>query len=428
MFIHFPEIHLPVEGRENIPLPAMYTIRQRYDATHLTDVAGHLRRQLAENVPEKERLAGKSICLTVGSRGIPHLALLVRTICDVLKEWKARPFIVPAMGSHGGATAEGQKAILAGYNITEESIGVPVISSMEVVRYGELDGIPLYCDKYAYAADGIVVFNKVKPHTDFRGRHESGLAKMVAIGMAKHKGAACFHSFGVDRFADLIPRACELFLATGKLAFGVGVVQNAYDDICHIAVCTAENFLTTDARLQALAKEKIPRFKFKDCDVLIIDEIGKNISGFGFDPNIVGRNSSGNFPGVLNLKRLFIRGLTPESHHNATGLGCADITTRRCLNDVDWVHTWINVLTAGAPAGGRIPLYAENDKEALLIALRTCPGIDYASARVARIKNTLCMDVIQVSEALYQDIKDRDDVEYISGPAPLQFDDDDNLL
>ena len=197
MFIDFPEVCLNTEGIDAVPVPRMVTIRQIFDSDRIEDLAAYMRERMESTVGNKERFQGKRICLTVGSRGIPHLVLMVKTICQVLRSWGAKPFIVPSMGSHGGATAEGQLSVLHGYGVTEEACGVPILSSMEVVRYGNLeDGTPLYCDKNAWEADGIVVFNKVKPHTDFRGSHESGICKMIAIGLAKHKGASVFHMKG----------------------------------------------------------------------------------------------------------------------------------------------------------------------------------------------------------------------------------------
>ncbi|WP_326974537.1 hypothetical protein [Caproicibacter sp. BJN0012] len=332
------------------------------------------------------------------------------------------------MGSHGGATAEGQLEMLAGYNITEESIGVPIKSSMEVLQYGTLEGVPLYCDKYALEADGIVIFNKVKPHTDLRGEHESGLAKMIAIGIAKHKGAAMFHSFGWERMAELLPKVAASFLDHCKFAFGIGVVQNAYDDICSIGFCDKDHLIEADRRLLKTAKEKIAKFKFDDIDVLIIDEIGKNISGTGCDPNVIGRNLSDTFHGMLNLQKLFIRSLTPEAHHNGCGLGMADITTRACLNDVDWDVTWTNASTTGYIAGGRIPMYANTDKEALLQAIRACHRTDPMNPRIVRIKNTLEMGTIEVSSSIYESIRNIEGIEFIEGPYPMVFDDNGGLI
>ncbi len=429
MFISFPEIHVPVQGMDAVPLPEMVTIQQSFDSQRIYDVADCLEKQMEAVIDNKVQFSGKRICITVGSRGIPALDLMVREMCDVLKGWGASPFIIPAMGSHGGATPEGQLEILAGYNITAESMGVPILSSLETVQYGELDGIPLYCDKYAYEADGIVIFNKVKPHTDFRGRHESGLAKMIAIGIAKHKGATMFHSFGFSRFAELIPRVAEIFVQKCKVAFGVGVVQNAYDEICSIEVCKPEQLLETDARLLETAKARMAKFLFNDIDLLIIDEIGKNISGNGYDPNIVGRNMTNTFTDVLNLKKLFIRGLTEEAHHSGCGLSCADITTRQCLCDVDWVVTWANVQTTGVMTSGAIPMYVNTDREAVLLSIKSCHGLgDFSKARVVRIKNTLCMNEMQVSKPLYDSIRGYEGISYISGPVPMAFASDGMLI
>lgn len=420
MFIEFPETHVTVQGMELVPVPNMVRIRQSYDSSKIEDIKGHLQNELAK-VADKESYRGKRICITVGSRGIPDLDLMIRTICDTLKSWGAQPFIAPCMGSHGGGTAEGQKEMLAGYHITEETMDVPILASMEVVQYGELNGIPLYCDRYAFESDGIVIFNKVKPHTDFRGPHESGLAKMIAIGMANHKGASMFHHFGFHRFAELIPPVAEQFLEKGPFAFGVGVVQNAYDDICNIEICDREHFMETDARLLEIAKKRMAKFLFDDIDLLIIDEIGKNISGNGHDPNVTGRNITHTFGDTLHLKKLFVRGLTPESHHNGCGLSCVDVTTRRCLNDVDWKATWTNSLTTGLMDSCAIPVYTNTDKEAVLLAIRCCHNLDYSKARVVHIKNTLCLDEIEVSETLYEDIRDMPGISYVSGPVPMYF-------
>lgn len=423
MFIDFPEITIPVQGLEKVYLPKMVAVRQRYDSEHIEDVAAHLRQRMEDGIADHGRYKGQRLCLTVGSRGIPHLALIVRTICNVLKTWGATPFIVPAMGSHGGATAEGQREMLEGYGITERAMEVSILSSMDVVKYGELDdGTPLYCDKYAWESDGIVVFNKVKPHTDYRGKHESGIAKMIAIGLAKHKGCSVFHMRGFAVFSKIVPEAAEIFLKNAQVAFGIGLVQNAYDEIRNIEVCTSDKILELDASLQEIAKNNIANFKFKKCDVLIIDEIGKNISGNGHDPNVVGRNNSGDFPDVFSVQRIFIRGLTAETHHNGCGLSGADITTRRCLNDVDWVPTWINVVSANRLNGGRIPVYVNTDREALQLAIKTCDDIDFNHPRVVRIKNTLCMTNIEVSEALYEEIKGQNDIELIGSPHEIAFD------
>ena len=417
MFINFPESHPKVQGMESVSLPEMVTIHQEYDSQKTKDVAAEMRAQL-NSLPNHEKFKDKNICITVGSRGIPDLDILVRTMCDVLKEWGAKPFIIPAMGSHGGGTAEGQLEMLAGYNIKEETMGVPIKASMEVVQYGEYDGIKLYCDKYAAESDGIVIFNKVKPHTDFRSNHESGLLKMIAIGIAKHKGAASFHSYGFPSFPRLLPPVAEIFLEKMPVAFGVGVVQNAFDDICEIRACTPDKIMDMDAELLVMAKERMAKFKFKDIDVLIIDEMGKNISGNGHDPNVTGRNLDGSFKSELNLKKLFIRRLTPEAHHNGCGLAACDITTRSMLNDVDWDITWTNGLTTGILTAGQIPVYTNTDEEAIRLCIKSLWGIDSKDAKVVHIKNTLCMSTIQVSKPLYEQIKGMDGIKLLSPKDP----------
>lgn len=427
MFIQFPEVHVPVQGIDQVELPQMVTIAQRYDATRVDDAEGELARQL-DALPNHETYQGKRIAITVGSRGIPHLAAMVRTIAGTLRQWGASPFVVPAMGSHGGATARGQREMVEGLGVTEDAVGCPIVSSMDAVAYAELEGEKLYCDKAAFESDGIVIFNKVKPHTDFRGPHESGLAKMMAIGIAKHKGAAALHSFGFPSFTELVPRAAELFLAHCPVAFGVGVVQNAYDDICRIEACTPDALMEVDARLLRLAKERLAKFKFDHADVLIVDRIGKNLSGNGHDPNVTGRSITHSCDDVLDVKKLVVLGLTPETHHNAAGLAMADVTTRRVLNEVDWEATWANTLTTGVTSACAIPLYTNTDREAIKLALRTCYRLEGSRALVARVRDTMQLHEIQVSEALYELVRDRDDVEYVAGPAPLAFDEEDNLL
>lgn len=430
-FVDFPEVELAIQGMDEINIPRMMKIRQIYDKTKIEDLEGWLRQELDNKLPDDQQASfqGKRICISVGSRGIPSIHIMVKTVLDWLKSKGANPFIVPAMGSHGGGTAEGQKAYIAGYGITEASMGVPILSSMEVVKLGELeDGTPVYCDKYAYESDGIIVFNKVKPHTDFRGDHESGLVKMCAIGLANHLGASYFHMMGFPSFAERIPRVAELFLEKAPVAFGLGVVQNAYDEISEMEVIPRERIMERDAALLVIAKEKIANFKMKSMDVLVIDEIGKNISGNGHDPNITGRSNSKGFEEVLDCKKLFVRGLTEATHHNACGLSAADMTTRRVMNDTDLDVTWTNVVTATMLNGAKLPMYMNNDRDALKVCIRTCNGIDFNQAKVVRIRNTAEMEDILVSEAYYEELKDRPDIKILSEPFHMTFDEAGNLI
>ncbi len=426
-FIDFPEISFPVQGVEDVPMPKMYRIREHYENDKIDDIKSHLIAEM-ENAPiDKDSLKGKSIAITVGSRGIPDNALIVRTICDTLKSWGAEPFIVPAMGSHGGGTVEGNLEVINGYGITEEAMGVPIKASMEVVKIGEIpDNVhtPVYCDKYAAEADGIILYNKVKPHTDFKGYVESGLCKMMAIGLAKHYGCSWFHQQGFDTFAERVPLVAKEFLSKLNVVMGIAVVQNAYDDISDMKVFAHDDIFEGDHEMLQIAKRRLPRMKFDNIDVLVVDRIGKNISGEGADPNVTGRGFMPGFEDDFHCKKLMIRGLTEQSHHNACGLGLADMTTRRCLNSVDWASTWINLTTNTCVHGGKIPVYQNNDFEALRLAIRTCPRTDFNNPRVARIRDTLTVSELEVSEAILPDIKDRDDVEIISGPFTYQFDAD----
>lgn len=425
MKIDFPVVSAKMEGLDQVVLPRMVRIHQIFDASRIENVSAHLRRELETRLDKGSlSLAGKNICITAGSRGIPEYDAMMKTMVDWLREQGAVPFIVPAMGSHGGATAEGQVEMLATYGITEEAMGCPIRSSMETVEIGELpDGTKVYCDQNAYHSDGIVVFNKVKPHTSFKGEHESGLLKMMVIGLGKHKGAATVHMKGFENFAEIIPQAGKLCLEREPILFGVGLVQNAYDHISNLEVVPKCDMVERDKALLEIAKDKLAKFKMADTDVLVIDRIGKNIGGSGFDPNIVARRDR-IYPGALMSQNIFVRGLTEETHHNAAGIGTVEVTTLRCVRDVDWSVTWTNMMTANFLPGCRIPCFAENDRQALLWAIRTCTGIDYANARVVHIRDTMHMDEIEVSENLARTLASRDDVELLGEPRPFQFDQD----
>lgn len=428
-FIDFPEIQFPIQGIDEISLPKMVRVRQNYRHDKIENIQAHLARQLEKN-DFRELTRGKRIAVTVGSRGIPDNVLIVRTICDKLKEWGASPFIVPAMGSHGGGTVEGNLEILSGYGITEENLGVPILAGMDVVQIGTIDDAaktPVYCDKYAAEADGIVVYNKIKPHTDFKGEHESGLLKMIAIGLAKHKGCSWFHKQGFDTFAERIPMVAQVFLEKMPVVFGVGVVQNAYDEISEIRVYPKAEIVAGDGELLKIAKENFPRFLFDYIDVLMIDRIGKNISGEGADPNVTGRGFMPYFKDDFHTRRLFIRGLTQQSHHNACGLGLADITTRRCLNSVDWESTWVNLTTNTMIDGGKIPMYQNNDFDALRLAVRTCTKIRYQDARIVHIRDTLSLDEFEVSENMIPELEKIREIAILGEPYAFEFDSEGNL-
>ena len=429
--IDFPEMDFFVQGIDEVTIPKMVRIREKYEDDKIDDVKAHLINELDNLEIDSQSLRGKKIALTVGSRGIPSLPVLVRTMCDKLKEWGAEPFIIPAMGSHGGGTVEGNVQILTDYGITEDAMGVPIKASMDVVQVGAInDGAhtPIYCDKNAAEADGIVLFNKVKPHTDFKGYVESGMCKMIAIGIAKHFGCSWFHRQGFDTFGERIPMVAAEFLKNMNVIMGVGVVQNAFDEISEIKAYPKDKIIEGDHELLQIAKRRLPRMKFDNIDVLIIDQIGKNISGEGADPNVTGRGCMPGFEDDFHCKKMFVRKLTPPSHGNACGLCYADVTTRQCLQSVDWESTWINFSTNMMLSAGKIPVYQNTDYEALRLAIRTCTKLsDYSQARIARIRDTLSLSEVEVSEALLPDVIGRDDVEILSEPYELEFDDDGNM-
>ena len=423
----FDKIYFPVTGIENIRIPKVVRVHQEFDPQKIDDVVGHLARELDELQIDKEALRGKSIAISVGSRGIPHNKEMVKTIVDKLKSWGAEPFIVAGMGSHGGGTVEGQREILTGYGMTEEYLGVPIKVGNEVVKIGELPdkgNTPVYCDKFAAEADGIVLYNKVKPHTNFHGPHESGLLKMCAIGLAKHIGCSWFHGQGFETFAERIPMVGEVFMKNLNIVFGVGMVQNAYDVICALKAFPPEKIVEGDRELLKIARTRMARFLFKQCDVLVVDRIGKNISGAGADPNVTGRSRDPSFAEVFNAQQMIIRGLTEVSHHNGTGLVLADITTTRCVNDIDFGATWTNMCTTMNPRAGSIPPWRNGDEDAIKLGIRMCKFIDWDHPKIVRIHTTLDLCDFEVSVDMAEALKDVPGITITSEPYDWTFDEE----
>lgn len=411
-------------------LPRMAKIRQAFPAPRLANIAETLRYEL--NKPEIRSAVkpGERIALTVGSRGIANIREMVKTLADELKAWGAEPFIVPSMGSHGGATAEGQLAVLREYGITEETIGVPILSSMEVVQLAILpSGLPIYVDKHAYEADGIIVMGRVKPHTDFKGPIESGLLKMLAIGLGKHKGATTLHAEGFDRFHDLVPQAGRAVLEHADVRFGVAILENAYDETAELAAVPALDIPMAEADLLQRAKAYMPRLPVDRIDVLVIDEIGKDVSGAGMDPNITGRMSAPvKADGLPVITRIAVLDLTEKTHGNAVGIGFADVTTRRCANKLDLSVTYANSITSTVLDGARIPMVMNSDREAIVVGLKGCNRIKPESARIVRIKNTLELGEVYVSEAILPELAARKDIELLSDLEEWPFNGEGNLM
>jgi len=414
---------------KDVPLPKMATISQVFPSNRLVDVAGSLRKELNRSMISERVRPGMRIAVTVGSRGLADLPILVQGIVSELKRLGAKPFVIPAMGSHGGATAEGQEDVLANLGVTPESAGCPIVSSMEVVEIGRLaNGLPVYMDKHAFEADGIVVLNRVKPHTAFRGNNESGIVKMLTIGLGKQKGAEACHAYSFKYMAEHIVLMAEQILATNKILFGIATVENAYDQIIKIAAAAPEEFIEIDRQLLLEAKANMASLPFKQIDVLVLDRIGKDISGDGMDPNITGRYPTPYATGGPEIAKMVVLDLTERTHGNANGMGTADFATRRLVNKTNFPMTYANGLTSTVVGPTHMPTILECDQDALLAAIKTCNAKDQSKARVVRIADTLHLGKLQISEALLEEALKMPGVTLLSEPQELGFDEAGNLL
>jgi hypothetical protein len=399
-------------------LPRVARIRQRFGGERIDDVAGAVRQAILACAARERVRPGARLALTAGSRGISQIAEILAACVATLRELGAEPFIVPAMGSHGGATAGGQRAVLEGYGITEERVGAPIRATMDVVEIGRTPhGVPVYMDRYAAEADGVIVCGRVKAHTAFKAPIESGLCKMLAVGLGKQRGAETMHAAGL---AATIPAAATVALGTGKVALGIAVVENAADEPYRIRAASPEEFLAVDAELLATSNSLLPRIPFEHLDVLVVDWIGKNISGSGLDPNVIGMWRRLGGERRPDYRRIVVRDVTPESHGNAIGIGWADFTTRRLVGQIDYDAMYMNCLTANAPEVGRVPVTMPSDREAIRLAIKT--ALPAGPVRLARVHSTLRLEELYVSEALLDEVARTASLELIEPPAPLRFD------
>jgi len=414
---------------ENVPVPRVMRIRQEFERPRIGDVTAAIVDCLRKPRLLEPVKPGMSIAIAVGSRGIANQQLVVKLLVNELKVKRAQPFIFPAMGSHGGATAEGQKAVLERMGITEQAMGVPIRSTMDVVRMGTTEnGMAIWFDANAAAADGIVLVNRVKPHVSFRGRFESGLIKMIAIGLGKQKSAEACHQLGMIHMVDNIVAIGRQAIATGKILFGVALLENAYHETCRIEAIPADRIEAEEVALQAEAKRLEPRILFDRLDVLVIDEIGKNISGTGFDNNVVGRyhlphmKSEGPF-----ITRITVLDITDASHGNGNGLGIVDFTTERAFHKFSFEETYPNSLTSTVPVSSKIPMFLRNDRLAIQAAIKTCNIAEFRDVRLGRIKNTLEAYRMEVSENLLEEVLADSRMEILSEPQELAFNSEGNL-
>jgi hypothetical protein len=414
---------------QDIPLPSMVRVQQRFDATCLGNPVESLRQELRKPGAIDRLKPGQTVAVAVGSRGIAHIAEFTKATLDAIKEAGAVPFIVPCMGSHGGATAAGQTEVLSHFGITEQLMGVPIHSSMDVIEIAQLaNGLPVYVDRIASEADAIVVINRVKPHTAFRGTVESGIMKMIAIGLGKQKGAEACHQLGFKYMAELVPTMARILIERLPIVFGVALVENAYDETCLVEVLPIEEVEQREPQLLALAKARLPQILFPQIDVLVIDYIGKNISGDGMDPNVTGRYPTPYASGGPDISKMVVLDLTTETKGNANGVGTADFTTRRLVDKMDQEATYANGLTSTVCAPTKIATTLDNQLYAIKAAIKTSNILDYHQCRVVRIRDTLHLGEIEISVSLLEEAKRHADIAILGQAFEWRFDEEGNLF
>lgn len=401
---------MPILLQEDLqrPLPNMIKVRQQFNDQCLTDVAGTVREQMAR--PEIRELVkpGAKIAVAVGSRGIRNLYTIVENVVNSLKEMGAQPFIISAMGSHGSGTEEGQREVLAGYGVTEENLGVPVVTTVDTVHLGSCaNGRPIWFDRAAFEADLVVPINRVKLHTDFTGPLQSGLCKMLVIGLGNHKGCSAVHEEDPEHFAEIIEETASIILEKAPIGFGVAILENAYDQTCMVEAVPATGFIAREKELVEIAKGNMPYIMLPEADVIVCKEIGKDVSGAGFDPNILGRSSVlKTF--VLHIpkyQRLVLTDVTQASHGNGIGVGLFDVITKKVADQLDLEAMYANAIACNCLIDASLPCTVEDEETATRVALKCCRGIDRDNPKIIRIQNTLHLEYIEVSPALLDDVK-----------------------
>lgn len=414
---------------KDIPLPNMVKVRQEFDRTRLENVAAEVRKCLERREILGNLRPGMTVAVAVGSRGISNHALIVRETVRFLRDHGARPFIVSSMGSHGGATAEGQRAILEGYGIREEYCGCPVKAGTDCALIGYTgDGSPVYIDRYAAEADGIVLVNRIKPHTAFRGPYESGLMKMMAIGLGKQKGAETCHAAGFENMAENIPRFAAAVLKNCNILAGIAILENAYDETREVIALAADEIPAQEPELLERAKRYMPRILVDYVDLLVVGQIGKNFSGDGMDPNIAGTFATKCASGGLNTKRVAVLDISDESHGNGVGFGMADVSTRRAYEKFNFEMSYPNALTCLVSQVVKVPMIFDSDQLCLKAGIKLCAGIEHRNARVVYIHNTLKLGEIYISANLVPQAEAVEGVTVAGEERPMEFDGNGNLI
>ncbi|MGE4284370.1 MAG: lactate racemase domain-containing protein [Clostridia bacterium] len=414
---------------QDYKIPKMARVRQKLPRSSVEDIPATVKKEMEKDGILNRIRKGDRVAITAGSRGLANIALILREIVSHLKEIGAQPFIIPAMGSHGGSTAEGQIQVLYNLGITEQTVGAPIQATMEVVQLGTTEnGLPVYFDQYAMQADATIIVGRIKPHTSFRGRYESGIAKMIVIGTGKQKGAEICHSVGLEYMSDRIADIAKATLEKSNIVFGIGLIENAYDETCKIIALPKEEIMSQEPLLLEEARKSMPQILFDKYDVLVVDEIGKNISGTGMDPNVAGRFTATAVDCESKVQRVAVLDLTEETHGHAGGMGLADTCSRRMFDKIDLPTTYTNPLTSKGVAFAKIPLVMNNDRQAIQAAIKTCFDVDYNKIRMIRIKNTLKIDEIYISEHMMDEAKKNPNIEILEEPKPMIFDEKGNLF
>lgn len=412
---------------KDVTVPKMFRVRQIFPRNKIEpeEIPDIIKKLLSEEKFSSQIKPGMKIAITAGSRGIANNALTTKCIADFIKSKGAQPFVVPAMGSHGGSTAAGQREILRGYGITEEYLQCPILSSMEVKKIGvNEEGTDVYIDKYAAESDGIVIGCRIKPHTAFRGPYESGIMKMMAIGLGKQYGAQVCHEAGFKHMAKNVPLFGKAIIRHAPVLFAVPTIENAYDETCKIVAVNADEIEEMEPVLLKEAASYMARILVDSCDVLVVDEIGKNYSGDGMDPNITGTFCSPYASGGIAAQRVAVLDLSKETHGNGIGLGFSSATTKRVFDKLDLASMYPNAITCTVLGGVRIPIIMESDKEAIQVCIKSCNEIDKTRPRVVRIPNSLHLEHIMLSEDYLEEIKGMETIEIESEPVDLPFNED----
>ena len=415
---------------EAVPIPRVARVRQRFPDEHIPAdrLPEHILALLAQKGVAAGIRPGMKIAITAGSRGIRNIPLILGTLVRFVRDCGGEPYLVAAMGSHGGATSRGQREVLAGLGITEETVGCPIRSGMEVVPAGRnAEGVQVYMSRDAAQADGVIVCNRIKPHTCFRGPCESGLMKMMAIGLGKQVGADWCHKEGFQNMAKNVRLFGAAVLEALPVLFGVGILENAYDRTAEVVVLDREEIPEKEPDYLKKAMGLLPRIHVPECEVLVVDTIGKNFSGGGMDANITGTFVTPYASGGLRSQRVAVLDLSPESHHNGTGCGMAHATTRRFFDKMDWEQTYPNVITSTVIENVRIPMVLKNDREAIQVCLRTCTGVGPQGPRLVRIANSMELTHIYLSENYLPQIAGHPYLEQETEVMELPFDQAGNL-